>query len=635
MPFAFKLIKARTKKLIDRFRMRLNVEQLENRTLLSVFAPGQITHAYGIDQIAFNGGKVKGDGSGQTVAIVDAYYDATVQQDLAGFSSTFGLPQLDGLNGNGKFSQVDLSNQIRSPAGNDWTLETALDVEWAHAVAPKANILLVSAANDAQDPTTGEPTALLDAVHTAATTSGVSTVSMSWGISEVPGETSWDSVFSTPGVTFVASSGDSGAETSWPAVSPNVVSVGGTTLKLTSSNTIASETGWGHGDWSAYDGGSGGGFSQYEKLPSYQSNISTVTNGWKLTSFGVRLSPDVAYVGNPSTGLYVLDSADGGWYQVGGTSAGAPQWASLIAIADQGRALAGQAPLSSTQTLSALYANPAGFHDITQGNTGTYYVVNNFNQVVGTIPVAAGKGYDMVTGLGTPIANVLVPSLAGVTAGARADTTHTATKTLTSSSSTGSSSSKSSETLAIPTSFFGVVGPVPFVQPSSLTTTSTSAVFSPTLPPPVAVNPQLSVPTTATSPIVTRVESGGGQDSILDDSADNQATPQNSMPDDSNTESMPDAPQALPSAVGDPGDLYDAGAWRAAHDAYFASLAATDFSTKSTPIAPSVVESILLPRNNDVARATIVGLLFATYWGTRVRTENWRFQEKRHIGLPR
>jgi len=421
--------------LTRRFQARLRVEELESRTLLSVaYTPAQILTAYGINQIAFSNGAIKGDGSGQTIAIVDAYYDPTIQSDLATFSSKYGLPQLDGKNGDATFTQIDLSNRTLSPAGNDWTVETALDVEWAHAVAPKAKIVLVEAASDLQNASTGEPTDLLNAVKTAATYPGVGVVSMSWGIGEVPKETNWDSYFSTPGVTFVAASGDSGAGTIWPAVSPNVVSVGGTTLNLTKSNTIASETGWGYGLWSSYFGGSGGGFSQYESLPSYQASAGIS----KLyTQFGVRLSPDVAYVADPNTGLYVYDGVDGGWGVVGGTSAGAPQWAALIAIADQGRALAKQAPLSSTQTLNALYSNQADFHDITRGSTGAYYIVNSSGNIVGEIPVTAGKGYDLVTGLGTPIANLLVPALAGVTS----STPKVVAASSSSSSSSGTSGS--------------------------------------------------------------------------------------------------------------------------------------------------------------------------------------------------
>ena len=293
-------------------RARLYIEEFEPHTVLSVFTPAQIVHAYGIDQLAFKNGTVKGDGTGETIAIVDAYFDPTIQSDLSTFSQEFNLAPLDGKNGDGTFTQLDLSNKTLSPPGDDWTLETALDVEWAHAVAPKAKIVLVEAKSDGLNATTGEPTDLLNAVKTAANLPGVVAVSMSWGLGEMPQETNWDSFFTKPGVTFVASSGDNGAGTSWPAVSPNVVSVGGTTLTLTKSNTIASETGW---------SGSGGGLSVYESLPAYQMGAGITPI---YTQFGVRLSPDVAYVADPNTGLYVLDSADGGAYIVGGTSAGAP-----------------------------------------------------------------------------------------------------------------------------------------------------------------------------------------------------------------------------------------------------------------------------------------------------------------------
>jgi hypothetical protein len=417
--------RTRRPRLPRRFRARLWVEELESRTLLSAYSPVQVQTAYGFNKITFtdsHGNQVTGDGSGQTIAIVDAYWDPTITSDLAAFSTKYNLPQLN-TSGNGTFTQswVGPTKPPTSPSGDDWTLETALDVEWAHAMAPKANILLAEAQSDTTD-ATGKPTDLLNAVQYAAQQPGVVAVSMSWGGSEVAAETNWDSVFNVPGVTFVAASGDSGAGTLWPAVSPYVVAVGGTTLKLTSSNTISSETGWGNGSWSPYLGGSGGGFSQYEPLPSYQQNIPTGANGFQFTQFGVRLSPDVSYDASPYTGFYVLDSAQGGWFTVGGTSAGAPQWAALVAIADQGRKLAGLGPLGSTDTLNALYSIYNGgkgasyasnFHDITSGNsTGTYYVYNNNGQIIGQITVKPGTGYDLVTGLGSPAANFLAVSLA-------------------------------------------------------------------------------------------------------------------------------------------------------------------------------------------------------------------------------
>jgi subtilase family serine protease len=613
MPFPSRFIRPGTR--TGRFRARLSIEPLESRTLLSIYTPAQIVHAYGIDNISFDNGALKGNGSGQTIAIVDAYYDPTIQQDIATFSSTFGLPQLDGLNGDGKFTQLDLSKGTLSPSGDDWTIETALDVEWAHAVAPKANILLVEAANDSQDASTGEPTALLNAVQTAAATSGVSTVSMSWGIGEVPGETSWDSYFSKPGVTFVAASGDSGAGTIWPAVSPNVVSVGGTTLTLTSSNTISRETGWGNGNLSYYYGGSGGGFSEYEPLPSYQRGITTVDNGWKLTSFGVRLNPDVAYVANPNTGLYVLDGADGGWYQVGGTSAGAPQWAALVAIADQGRALSGLSSLSSSQTLTALYANPSDFHDITSGSTGTYDVVNSSGQVVGTIPVVAGVGYDMVTGLGTPIANVLAATLARVsTSNAAPAATTAAIKSASGGSKSGSSS------LAVTSSFLAALSLSNPARPVAFATTPGPVV---TATPPLAGSTPVNLPASlATGPVASNspsvlpsavLQSGGG-DNVGDDTLDEDAAPGDNVP----VGSLPkewiavspgNALMPQPSGSG----LAPVASGVGIRDAYFSALGIPDSGLQPVEIASPEdrAESASSPRPQ--ALAALLGLMFAGY----------------------
>jgi subtilase family serine protease len=184
--------------------------------LLAVYTPAQIANAYGFSKVSFQG--VAGDGSGQTIAIVDAYYDPTISRDLAVFDAKYHLPALDGVNGRGTFTQLDLSGGVTGPTGG-WSIETALDVEWAHAIAPKANILLVEAASDNLD-LKGAPTDLLNAVDVAASQPGVSTVSMSWGLYEFPGEVGLDSHFTKPGVTFVAASGDSGAPPLWPAVSP-------------------------------------------------------------------------------------------------------------------------------------------------------------------------------------------------------------------------------------------------------------------------------------------------------------------------------------------------------------------------------------------------------------------------------
>ena len=184
-------------------------------------------------------------------------------------------------------------------------------MEWAHAMAPGASIMLVEASSD-------NDSDLLAAVNYAAAHANV--VSMSWGGGEFSGETAYDSpYFDQAGVAFVASSGDDGAPASWPAASPNVLSVGGTALTLGAGNVWSSEVGW---------SGSGGGPSAYESQPSYQKGVVTQTSS-------ARATPDVAYDASPSTGFAVYDSVPyegtsygwvGGWrHQRRGTAVvGAP-----------------------------------------------------------------------------------------------------------------------------------------------------------------------------------------------------------------------------------------------------------------------------------------------------------------------
>jgi len=358
--------------------------------------PAQIRQAYGFTGISFNNGTVPGDGSGTTIAIVDAYNDPNVASDLNAFDNQFGAassgPTLYQQYGPASSFLKVVNEQGGSslPASDSgWSEEIALDVEWAHAIAPGAVIVLVEANSSSYSD-------LLTAVSYAAKQPGVVAVSMSWGGGEFSGETSFDSVFKTPsghaGVTFVVSSGDSGAPASYPAASPNVLSVGGTSLYLNSSANISSESAW---------SGSGGGISSQEAQPSYQRGIVT-------QSSTMRTNPDVAYDADPNTGFpeynsYSFPSAP--WQQFGGTSDAAPQWAALIAIADQGRIKAGLASLDGpSQTLPMLYALPASdFHDITTGNS------------TGSPSYAAGPGYDLVTGRGTPIANLIVAAFAGQT----------------------------------------------------------------------------------------------------------------------------------------------------------------------------------------------------------------------------
>lgn len=335
------------------------------------YAPAQIRHAYGIDQLTVTG-------VGQKIAIVDAYGNENIQSDLDTFCSQFGL----------KSTTVTVLGSNPGGNGNGWDLETSLDVEWAHAVAPDATIIL-SVAPTASDSN------LLAAVD-AAVAAGATVVSMSWGGTEWSSESGDDSHFNVANVTFVASSGDSGElsplpEVEWPAVSPYVVSVGGTSLYLDANgNRIAGPSGSSETAWSS----SGGGLSSYYGLPSWQS-------GWN-TFASKRGVPDVSYVADPNTGLYVLSSTYGGWYQVGGTSAGAPQWAALIALANQGRpaAVSGNGDIyNSIVAGNPDTINAANFIDINSGANG------------GDHDDISVPGYDLVTGLGSPVANSLVPAL--------------------------------------------------------------------------------------------------------------------------------------------------------------------------------------------------------------------------------
>jgi len=338
-------------------------------------SPSATRHAYGFDLIS-------NQGAGQVIGIVDAYDDPNIESDLGAFDSTFSLPAC--TSSTGCFRKV-YAQGSRPSTNSGWALEISLDVEWAHAIAPQANIVLVEAASNSFSN-------LMQAVDVAVQ-NGASVVSMSFGGGEFSGETSYDSHFAGNGVTFTASSGDSGNGVEYPAASPGVVAVGGTTLTTATGGSYASETAW---------SGSGGGQSTVENEPLYQAlyPIPNDPSGWR----GV---PDVSYDGDPNTGFAVYDTVryqgQSGWFQVGGTSAGAPQWAALFAIANSMRVAGKKATLSSTN--NAVYnvakANlSSNFHDITSGTNGS----------CGTLCTAV-TGYDYVTGLGSPQANNVVPAL--------------------------------------------------------------------------------------------------------------------------------------------------------------------------------------------------------------------------------
>jgi subtilase family serine protease len=307
------------------------------------YTPADIKNAYNLPSTGGTG----------TIAIVDAYSDPNIASNLATFSSQWGLaaPNLE---------IHQMSSLITSNSG--WGMEESLDVEWAHAIAPNAKILLVEA-------NSASTTDLLSAVGYAAGRSDVIAISMSWGTNEFSGEQSYDGAFtSSYGATFFASAGDTGGAVIWPSSSGNVISVGGTTL--TQTTTGYTEKAWSSG---------GGGVSAYEPVPVSQASLG----------YQHRATPDVAYNADPNTGFLVLDTYGySGWYAVGGTSAGAPQWAAIHSLG-----------LSVTSNnLYKDYAQPStyavDFKDITSGSNTVY---------------SATTGYDLATGLGTPLTTNFAP----------------------------------------------------------------------------------------------------------------------------------------------------------------------------------------------------------------------------------
>jgi hypothetical protein len=457
----------------------------------TAMTPAQIRAAYG-----FNG--VRQDGTGQTIAIIEAFNDPTLSSDLNAFDQQFGLTtsgqSLYNLYGPASnfLTQVSQAGSTTSLPSTDagWALETAMDVEWAHAIAPGAKILVVEA-------NSANLSDLMAAVNYARNQGAVDVVSMSWGGSEFRSETAYDSYFTTPaghkGITFVAASGDEGGApgADWPASSPNVVSVGGTSLTINpSTNAYVSETAWLY---------SGGGISRYEAEPTYQRAAQ---------STGARTTPDVAYNADPSTGFAVYDSTayqgQTGWFQVGGTSAGAPQWAAEIALADQ--SLATGSLDGAGQTLPILYALGTGsaapyfFHDVTTGNS---------------IRWLATPRYDGATGLGSPIANVFVQSTTGGTG-------IVGTTPAASSGHAASSTSRPLDTIATTTT-----------QPPAATTSTSSAQPQPvlfTIVPAVPVTPPTPLPAPAppvvpNTPLITPVQISAGQSLLIYPSEEESGPP--------------------------------------------------------------------------------------------------------------
>lgn len=286
------------------------------------------------------------------IAIVDAGDYPSAAQDLQAFSDAFGLPPAD--------LQVVYADGTKPPVYSDWIVEEALDIEWAHAMAPNAKLFLVESVEDHTDPT-------FQAVQVASNLvaqNGGGVISMSWGIPEFSGETRFDRYFTTPGVVYFAASGDFGLNFPFhPAASPNVVSVGGTFFNRDSHGNFLNEQ--------YYSFGGGGAISPYEPIPDYQSVIAPIVGTH-------RGFPDVAsdYC---CAAIYLQ-----GWTEVGGTSWSSPTFAGIVNAA-------GLLKKSSHEELTMIYreyANPAlykkAFNDITTGDRNCV------------------TGWDLCAGVGSP-----------------------------------------------------------------------------------------------------------------------------------------------------------------------------------------------------------------------------------------
>jgi subtilase family serine protease len=401
---------------------------------LPCYSPEQIQKAFGLDSLYRQGY----DGKGQTIVILGTGNTPNIEKDLKAFDKAWGLPDPP-------------SFKILQPFGppvpytcfggeDGLQIETTLDVEWSHAIAPGASIVVVIGANSEQTylpPPAGATNCsfydLEQAAAYALDNHLGNIISISYGGSELGAKTDTatdkaneqkelsaaDSIFkraASMGVTVMASTGDTGATNgddnsdpskywdkpniSWPASDPYVLAVGGTTLTIKDdSGTYGNEVVWND---PATGGATGGGISALYDEPAYQK---TVPN--QALFQGKRGIPDVAFPADVNYSLYVslspgiVDAAKyPHWVLIGGTSASSPCWAGIIAIADQMSVQMGGQPLGFIHP--ALYSlQGQGMHDITQGD----------NSFIGVQGYKAEQGYDLASGWGTPIADQFIPAL--------------------------------------------------------------------------------------------------------------------------------------------------------------------------------------------------------------------------------
>jgi len=315
------------------------------------YSPADLASAYHLDT---------NKGAGRTVAIVDAYDDPTAAADLAVYRSHFNLPPCTVANG--CFTKVAQDGSSNYPAANNsWSGEITLDLDMVSAICPQCHILLV----EAKDPSFDDLGAAVD----TAVQLGAKFVSNSYGAGEWDGENWFDSFYNHPGVAITVSTGDDGYQATYPASSPYVTAVGGTTLSRANNGRGWSETAW---------NGAMSGCSAYEAKPSFQSSTNT--------GCSMRAEADVSADADPYTGVAVYGTTGmGGWSVYGGTSAAAPIIAGTYALAG----LPGASDYPNTYP----YADPSALNDAVGGNNGSCSPKQLCTAVT---------GWDGPTGLGTP-----------------------------------------------------------------------------------------------------------------------------------------------------------------------------------------------------------------------------------------
>ncbi len=372
------------------------------------YSPQEIRRAYGMTSVLDAGFR----GAGQTILIVDSFGSPTIAHDLHVFDEGYGLPDPPSLRVIAPLGTVPFDPNNADQSG--WTVETTLDVEWAHALAPAANIVLLTSPVSETQGVQGMPQ-FLQIERYALNHHLGNIISQSWGTTEntlftPQGKDVLDDFndfyqqAASDGVTVLASSGDSGSANpdvngniypfptvGFPASSPWVTAVGGTSLFASTTGKYQSETVWNDGPNA---GAGGGGISQFFREPDYQEDNLPASDQALLR--GARGLPDISYNADPNTSILIYISYKGagqpGYYAIGGTSEGSPQWAGIIADANQwaGRPL-GFLNEALYQLGKSHHASDA-YHDITVGN----------NSQDGIPGYAATPGWDASTGWGTP-----------------------------------------------------------------------------------------------------------------------------------------------------------------------------------------------------------------------------------------